>query len=83
MTDIIESSVSVDASNCHLKASRLLADHTELSQAKIKDAMQKGAVWLLRGNSKTRLRRATKLLKIDDKLAINYNEELLKRPLIL
>jgi tRNA pseudouridine32 synthase/23S rRNA pseudouridine746 synthase len=79
MTDIIETSLTIDADSSELKASQLLANHTNLSQAKIKDAMQKGAVWLLRGNAKQRLRRATKTLQVGDKLNLNYNPQLLNQ----
>lgn len=77
MSPIIETCLTVDSDSSQLKVSQLLASHTELSQAKIKDAMQKGAVWLLRGNDKRRLRRASKPLKIGDRLELNYNAELL------
>ncbi|MEH6591405.1 MAG: RluA family pseudouridine synthase [Halioglobus sp.] len=80
MTDIIETCLTIDTEDAsQLKASRLLSNHTGLSQAKIKDAMQKGAVWLLRGNDKKRLRRATKSLQVGDKLELNYNAELLNQ----
>lgn len=77
MPENIEICLDVDADNCHLKASQILAEQTNLSQSSIKDAMQKGAVWLLRGKSKQRLRRASKSLQAGDKLALNYNSELL------
>lgn len=77
MTDIIETTLVVDADSAHLKPSLLLANHTHLSQAKIKDAMQKGAVWLLRGKDNKRLRRASKPLKAGDELTLNYNAQLL------
>lgn len=77
MTHIIETCLTIDADSCQLKASQLLANHTHLSQVKIKDAMQKGAVWLLRGKTKQRLRRASKPLRQGDKLEFNYNSELL------
>ena len=80
LKDIIETCVSVDANGSELKASQLLANHTNLSQAKIKDAMRKGAVWLMRGNDKKRLRRASKPLLVGDKLELNYNAELLNQP---
>ncbi len=79
MKNIIETSVCIDAETCEFKASRLLADHTGLSQASIKDAMQKGAVWLLRENERKRLRRASKSLQVYDKLEINYNAQLLNQ----
>ncbi|ASJ73620.1 pseudouridine synthase family protein [Granulosicoccus antarcticus] len=77
MPDIIETSLTIDVDSSQLKASQLLANHTNLSQAKVKDAMQKGAVWLLRGNGKKRLRRASKPLQAGDKLELNYNAQLL------
>ena len=79
MTAIIETSVTIDAESCQLKASNVLASYTDLSQAKIKDAMQKGAVWLVRGNDKKRLRRASKSLQVGDKLELNYNAQLLNQ----
>lgn len=79
MSDKLECSLIIDSINQHSKPSLLLAEKTELSQAKIKDAMQKGAVWLIRGNDKRRLRRATKPLRIGDTLEINYNAELLNQ----
>lgn len=79
MTDIVETCLIVEAENQQLKASQLLANHTSLSQAKIKDAMQKGAVWLLRGKGRKRLRRASKELQVGDKLELNYNPQLLNQ----
>ncbi|MFT4726960.1 MAG: tRNA pseudouridine32 synthase/23S rRNA pseudouridine746 synthase [Granulosicoccus sp.] len=79
MSDIIETCLTIDVDSSQLKASRLLADHTDLSQAKIKDAMHKGAVWLSRGNDKRRLRRASKPLKVGDELELNYNAKLLNQ----
>jgi tRNA pseudouridine32 synthase/23S rRNA pseudouridine746 synthase len=79
MTDIIEIRLTIDADDSQLKASQVLAKHTPLSQAKIKDAMQKGAVWLLRGKGKQRLRRASKALKSGDTLELNYNPQLLNQ----
>jgi len=46
MSEKIETRLTIDDSNNALKASLILAEHTGLSQAKIKDAMHKGAVWL-------------------------------------
>lgn len=77
MTDIIETCLTVDPDSSQFKASQLLANHTNLSQSRIKDAMQKGAVWLLRDNGKKRLRRASKPLRVGDKLILNYNAQLL------
>lgn len=79
MSDIIETSLTIDADSSEFKASLLLANHTNLSQARIKDAMQKGAVWLIRGNDKRRLRRASKPLRAGDQLELNYNAEILNQ----
>jgi tRNA pseudouridine32 synthase/23S rRNA pseudouridine746 synthase len=60
-------------------ASELLASDTGISKAKIKQAMQKGAVWIS-GNRKTeRLRRPKKLLRPGDQLHLYYNEDVLKK----
>ena len=79
MIDIIETTLTVDSEGTHLKPSLLLANHTNLSQAKIKDAMQKGAVWLTRGKDNKRLRRASKPLQVGDELTLNFNPELLSQ----
>ena len=79
MSNIIEAQLTVDATTAHQKPTQLLATHTNLSQAKIKDAMQKGAVWLERGNDKKRLRRASKPLKEGDKLELNFDPHLLSQ----
>ncbi|MBW8190521.1 RNA pseudouridine synthase [Neiella marina] len=79
MTEPLEISLTLDAENCQQKASLLLAERSQLSQAKIKDAMQKGAVWLIRGGDKKRLRRASKSLKAGDRLELNYNPQLLEQ----
>jgi tRNA pseudouridine32 synthase/23S rRNA pseudouridine746 synthase len=56
-----------------------LARCSGLSKAKLKEAMTKGAVWLLKGNQKQpqRLRRATSLLRPQDKLTCYFAEEIL------
>jgi tRNA pseudouridine32 synthase/23S rRNA pseudouridine746 synthase len=56
-----------------------LATCCPLSKLKLKDAMQKGAVWLKRGRSSKRLRRATTLLQAGDVLALHYDADLLER----
>ncbi|MGB0894583.1 MAG: pseudouridine synthase family protein [Parashewanella sp.] len=75
--DIVEQTLIVNDDARQFKPSQLLANSSGLSQAQIKNAMQKGAVWLQRGNSKQRLRRASKPLKVGDKLELNYNANLL------
>lgn len=79
MPPVIETSVTIDAENSHLKASKILAEHSGLPQASIKDAMQKGAVWLHCGQEKKRLRRASKRLNINDKLQLNYDADILSQ----
>jgi tRNA pseudouridine32 synthase/23S rRNA pseudouridine746 synthase len=56
----------------------LLSGKTGLSKSRIKDAMNKGAVWLkrTRGGLK-RLRRATERLRAGDHIELYYNEEIL------
>lgn len=79
MSDTIEICLTIDTDSYQLKVTQLLAGHSGLSQAKIKDAMQKGAVWLYRGKSKRRLRRASKPLRVGDKLELNYDAQLLNQ----
>ena len=56
-----------------------LARHSGLSKSKIKDAMLKGAVWLTRACQKNkRLRKTTKRLQQGDKLALYFDDNLLK-----
>lgn len=56
----------------------ILSNHTGLSKTKIKDAMNKGAVWLTQPyRRKKRIRRATFQLKVGDKLELFYDEKLL------
>lgn len=55
----------------------LLSDKTGLSMNTIKQAMQKGAVWLTRDKYTQRLRRAKRQLKAGDTLHIYYNEDIL------
>ncbi|MGV6826929.1 MAG: RluA family pseudouridine synthase [bacterium] len=56
-----------------------LAQHAGLTIAAIKDAMQKGAVWLTHGNSTRRIRRASKTLAIGDELHLYYDPRILKQ----
>ena len=59
-------------------ASDILAAHTGMSKARIKDAMNKGAVWITRSRGKrVRLRRATAQLSPGDQLELYYDEKLL------
>ena len=56
-----------------------LARVSALPKARIKDAMTKGAVWLRRGKSERRLRRATFALRASDTLSLHYNPEILAK----
>ena len=54
-----------------------LASHTELSKQKLKEAMNKGCVWLTAGKKTQRIRRAKKTLKCGQTLHIYYDENVL------
>jgi len=58
-------------------AAALLALESGLSKQLIKQAMNKGAVWLTRGKQTQRLRRAKRALKIGDELHLYYNQDVL------
>ena len=79
MTQVIEESIVITPESVSQKTSLLLANKTQLSQGKIKEAMQKGAVWLTRGESKKRLRRADKALNVGDKIDLHYNSQILNQ----
>ncbi|WNC69502.1 RNA pseudouridine synthase [Thalassotalea nanhaiensis] len=55
----------------------LLANAAKLSKQEVKQAMQKGCVWLQRGSSTNRLRRAKKALKAGDIVHMYYNPQVL------
>lgn len=54
-----------------------LAHATQLPKARLKDALNKGAVWLQGRGGEQRLRRATKVLRRGDRLALYYDAALL------
>ncbi|MEW6220785.1 MAG: RNA pseudouridine synthase [Thermodesulfobacteriota bacterium] len=58
-------------------AAAVLAERSGLAKARIKDAMNKGAVWLTRAGTARRLRRASQELKAGDRLALYYDAALL------
>lgn len=63
-----------------LAAAEFLAAASGLSKTKIKDAMNKGAVWIKRSRGKlNRLRTATASLRPGDQLELYYDAELLAR----
>ena len=60
------------------QACDFLACQTGLSKARVKDAMNKGAVWLARkGLGRVRLRKATFVLKKGDSLELHYDARVL------
>lgn len=63
----------------NLRAIDLLVE-SGISKAKLKDAMAKGAVELVRGRKHSRLRRVTIELQVGDSLRLHYDAELLARP---
>jgi tRNA pseudouridine32 synthase/23S rRNA pseudouridine746 synthase len=78
MTDVpekIELHLPVEAEGA--TAVELLAAASGLSRQKIKQAMQKGAVWLTRGRQTHHLRRATSALAPGETLHLYYNEAVL------
>lgn len=79
MSDVIQITLKINAANSTQKPSRLLAESSGLSHQTIKDAMQKGAVWLCRGRTKKRLRRVNKALQLNDELVLNYDPEILNQ----
>ena len=60
-----------------VSAVELLTEASQLSRQAIKQAMQKGAVWLTRGKQTQRMRRASKKLKPGDELHFYYNPQVL------
>lgn len=63
-----------------ITAIELISTHTQISKQKIKQAMNKGAVWLTQGKTTKRLRRATKALKNHQVLHIYYDAKILQTP---
>ena len=58
-------------------ASQILAQVSGLSRTTVKDAMTRGAVWLKRGKSQKRIRRATFKGSAGDQLVLHYNADIL------
>jgi tRNA pseudouridine32 synthase/23S rRNA pseudouridine746 synthase len=59
-------------------AVEFLAEYSDISKVRIKDAMNKGAVWLKKtGGKQYRIRRAKTTLKAGDILSFYYDEKLL------
>ncbi|MCK4742738.1 MAG: RNA pseudouridine synthase [Sulfuriflexus sp.] len=67
----------IEISEADLTAADVLSNVTSLSKQAVKQAMNKGAIWLTRGKHTQRLRRASRKLNIDDTLHLYYNPEIL------
>lgn len=63
--------------NSQMTAIDVLAANTDLSRQKIKQTMQKGAVWLTQGRSTRRFRRASKKLEPGEILHLYYDSRIL------
>lgn len=60
----------------------VLSENAPLSKQQLKQAMQKGCVWLTHGQYTQRLRRVKKPLKTADIVHLYYNESILQQPAI-
>ena len=69
----------IDVLQKDLNAVDLLAQETGLSKQRIKQTMQKGAVWISRGEKTQRLRRAKKGLNKGEIIHIYYDESVLDK----
>jgi tRNA pseudouridine32 synthase/23S rRNA pseudouridine746 synthase len=75
--DKIDLKIDVD-SDMNETATDFLAARSGLSKSKVKDAMNKGAVWLKKKNGgMKRLRRATTSLKKGDRIELHYDKKIL------
>jgi len=71
--------VSCPSPASEIRAIDWLAQHSELSRQNLKQAMEKGAVWLKQGKKSNRIRRATKLIKPDQFLTLYFDEKILSQ----
>jgi tRNA pseudouridine32 synthase/23S rRNA pseudouridine746 synthase len=69
----------IEVSQKGLNAVDLLADETGFSKQKIKQIMQKGAVWLSKGKKTQRLRRAKKSLNVGETIHLYYDQDVLEK----
>lgn len=70
--------INDDTNSAFTFLSKSLADTVHnLSNAQLKQAINKGALWLTRGKSTQRLRRIKKVLQHNDELHFYYNESVL------
>ncbi|NRB38892.1 MAG: RluA family pseudouridine synthase [Pseudomonadales bacterium] len=79
MENIIEIDHQITLDQSTKKASLVLAELSGLSQAQIKEAMSKGAVWVQHNKKRQRLRRASKVLVQGDRLELFYNPAILQK----
>ena len=68
---------SINITTSHETAAALLAAASGLSKSRVKQAMQKGAVWLTNKRGTRRLRRMDRVMKEGDTLSLYYNEKIL------
>lgn len=68
---------TINITTGHETAVTLLAEASGLSKSQVKQAMQKGAVWLSSKRGTRRLRRMDRVMKEGDKLHLYYNEKIL------
>jgi len=69
--------VHIDVINDDMGAVDLISDRTALSRGRVKQAMDRGAVWLTRGARTKRLRRAKRPLIAGDSLHLYYDSAVL------
>jgi tRNA pseudouridine32 synthase/23S rRNA pseudouridine746 synthase len=67
----------IDITTSNETAAGLLAGASGLSKSLVKQAMQKGAVWLTSKRGTQRLRRMDRVMKEGDRLHLYYNEKIL------
>ncbi len=77
MTEKTEYHITIEENG--VTAVAKLAEATSLSRQKIKQCMQKGAVWLTQGKTTRRLRRAKKSLSVGSELHLYYNPNVLEK----
>jgi len=68
---------SIDITRSNENAATMLAEASGLSKSRVKQAMQKGAVWLTNKRGTHRLRRMDRVMERGDKLHLYYNEKIL------
>jgi len=71
--------IHLEVSKSDMTAIDLLSEHTDFSRQKIKQIMQKGAVWITQGKSTRRIRRASKKLRTDQTLHLYYDSQVLAK----